>query len=531
MWDVVWTDAKRELVGERRARKLRERASLSLSPSSGESLSRLRPGGIMSSSSSSGSSNKRDQERSMSMSMSVSNSVSNQSVGNQSVGNQSVGKQSVGKQSAGSQSAIMAAAATTPLGHSARSAAPRLPSSSSASTATTAASKTTTTASACAAALPTVPLRSPIRDSLPRASPSPPPPPPKSPLRLHPPAMTKESVLRGLAASSSRQQPWNHEALQREVEAMTAASPSAALARLREMLSLLPPSPSPSPSPATPADDQTALLDMERLRWMYATLHSLDAPQPAKPPLHKGHNTLALYEPKASASFLAALFPDRRICHLSHQPLPHDALPNVQPLFVASIDPAAFPIPPELFESVYALSLPPLCSHDHLRAIVTRNVSSCLKPGGSLHLTLIDPLPYADTLGSRLHAWLERHLLLNLDRHHRCLSPCATLPRWLAEASLRAPGSTRTTVRFFATPDSIRRRRRDPDPARERLQADRETRARLRSLVGRMLWRQVWGAFVTADSWWWDDPAIVDECLQLGTFWEYHLIEAVKDSR
>ncbi|PHH67564.1 hypothetical protein CDD82_1326 [Ophiocordyceps australis] len=244
---------------------------------------------------------------------------------------------------------------------------------------------------------------------------------------------------------------------------------------------------------------------MERLRWMYATLHSLDAPEPSKPPLPKGHNSLALYEPKASASFLAALFPDRRICHLSHQPLPHDALPNVQPLFVSSIDPAAFPIPPELFH--------------------------CLKPGGSLHLTLIDPLPYADTLGSRLHAWLERHLLLNLDRQARCLSPSATLPRWLAEASLRAPGSTRTTVRFFATPDSIRRRPRDPDPARERLQADRETRARLRSLVGRMLWRQVWGAFVTADSWWWDDPAIVDECLQLGTFWEYHLIEAVKDSR
>lgn len=44
-----------------------------------------------------------------------------------------------------------------------------------------------------------------------------------------------------------------------------------------------------------------------------------------------------------------------------------------------------------------------------------------------------------------------------------------------------------------------------------------------------MLWTEVWGPFVTADSWWWDDAACVDECVELGTFWEYHMIEAVKD--
>lgn len=42
-------------------------------------------------------------------------------------------------------------------------------------------------------------------------------------------------------------------------------------------------------------------------------------------------------------------------------------------------------------------------------------MSSCLKPGGTLHL-VIDPLPCADTLGKRLREWLEQHLLANLDK-------------------------------------------------------------------------------------------------------------------
>lgn len=59
-------------------------------------------------------------------------------------------------------------------------------------------------------------------------------------------------------------------------------------------------------------------------------------------------------------------------------------------------------------------------------------------------------------------------------------------------------------------------------------QKHQETRAELRSLVGRMLWREVWGEFVTAKNWWWDDPVCMKECLELGTFWEYHYIQGVR---
>jgi len=229
----------------------------------------------------------------------------------------------------------------------------------------------------------------------------------------------------------------------------------------------------------------------------------------------------------ATALYLAALNPKRRICHFSDSPLPHEAVPNVQPLSVATISSSTFPIPPQLFEAAYSLSLPALCTTSDLRGIV-HNVSSALKPGGTLHLTLIDPLPCANTLGAKMRQWLDQHLLSNLRRQSRCSSPSTALPQWLGEASLRAAGSTLTTTKFYATPDNVRLQQRDPDPAIEQLRTEKKTKAELRSLVGRLLWKEVWGRHVTTDSWWWDDSDCMEECLELGTFWEYHLIEAVK---
>lgn len=69
----------------------------------------------------------------------------------------------------------------------------------------------------------------------------------------------------------------------------------------------------------------------------------------------------------------------------------------------------------------------------------------------------------------------------------------------------------------------------DPDPCIERLRVEKETKAELRSAVGRMLWLEVWGKYITSPTtWWWDDRDCLEECLYLGTFWEYHVIEAVR---
>ncbi|PNH65160.1 hypothetical protein VD0002_g3752 [Verticillium dahliae] len=105
------------------------------------------------------------------------------------------------------------------------------------------------------------------------------------------------------------------------------------------------------------------------------------------------------------------------------------------------------------------------------------------------------------------------------------MNPSKLFPIWLADASLRAEGSTITTVKFLAVAS--------PDPegveAEGLRRSERSVKQELRSLVGRLLWMDVWGNYIAADGWWWDDPAIVQECQQMRTSWEYCVIEAVKD--
>ena len=137
---------------------------------------------------------------------------------------------------------------------------------------------------------------------------------------------------------------------------------------------------------------------------------------------------------------------------------------------------------------------------------------------GILHLTLIDPAPRSTTLGPLLRAWLEDYLLLNLERSSRCMNPRRVFPVWLEEAKLRAPGSTiqHNAFRAAAPP------------------GDQDDKTQLRTVAGRMLWKEMWGKYVRTEgksqSWWWDDIDIVDECVRLGTSWDYTVIDAVKDT-
>lgn len=229
-----------------------------------------------------------------------------------------------------------------------------------------------------------------------------------------------------------------------------------------------------------------------------------------------------------TASYLAALHFTKQIYHLSAAPLSHALFPNVHPVLVPSVSPSVFPVAQGLFDSVYSISLPAICSSQDIPGVL-RNIHKCLKPGGTLQLTLIDPLPCAGTLGQRMRAWLEEHLLLNLEKNFRCMNPSRVFPHWLGDAALRGRGSTLTTAKFYAVPASARGHETDPDPFIEQVRSEKEIKAELRSLVGRMLWMEVWGAYVTAGRWWWEDQACVEECLQLGTFWEYNVIEGVKD--
>ncbi|KAF5017892.1 hypothetical protein F66182_10150 [Fusarium sp. NRRL 66182] len=309
--------------------------------------------------------------------------------------------------------------------------------------------------------------------------------------------------------------------LQDQVKMMAAASPIMVLTRIKQIWSVT---------------DQSLHdeLNLELKRWMLSILHHLDigvkssAVDSSCLVCDTGSaKVLALYESQVTASYLAALHPTRTIYHLSAEPLSNDQFPNVHPVLVPSTSSSAFPLAQQLFETVYSLSLPAVCASPEIPSVL-KNISKCLRLGGSLQLTLIDPLPCAGTLGHRMRAWLEEHLLINLERHFRCTNPSKLFPDWMGEAGLRGAGSTLTTSKFYAVSASIRSQVDDSDPFIDRDHCEREVKAEVRSIIGRLLWMEVWGSFVTGDRWWWEDEGCVSECLQLGTVWDYHIIEGVK---
>lgn len=58
---------------------------------------------------------------------------------------------------------------------------------------------------------------------------------------------------------------------------------------------------------------------------------------------------------------------------------------------------------------------------------------------------------------------------------------------------------------------------------------DEDVKIQLKTVVGRTLWKETWGPFVEGERWWWEDEDIVKECVELGTRWEWSVIEGVKE--
>ena len=222
------------------------------------------------------------------------------------------------------------------------------------------------------------------------------------------------------------------------------------------------------------------------------------------------------------ASYLAAVNPQARVTHLSPKPLPKTLFPNIHPLPLAVS--GLLPLATNKYNEVHCMSLPSIMPSQEIPRLL-RRVHRSLIPKGVLHLTVIDPAPSSLSLGPVMRQWLDENLMLNLETRFRCISPSRLLPAWLADARLRADGSVISKVKF----DAVYKPKPDGDDAtseggRENIEAE------LRSAVGRKLWQEVWGNFVHGSNWWWDDPACVEECARLGTFFEYSLIEAVKDT-
>jgi len=172
--------------------------------------------------------------------------------------------------------------------------------------------------------------------------------------------------------------------------------------------------------------------------------------------------------------------------------------------------------------------------------------------GGTLHLKIVDPCPVPATLGPRLRDWLDHHLVFDLERQFRCLHPIRLFPAWLAEAGLYADGSTITKMTFLAsTTTSLERSRPRMSTKNDRSEDTEQTTIRnikqggvqeeqpyekditqeLQTMVGRLLWKEIWGPYVhlKGGKWWWEDNDILDECCLRRTLWEYAMIEAIKE--
>ncbi|KAM0495283.1 hypothetical protein ACHAP8_008129 [Fusarium lateritium] len=311
------------------------------------------------------------------------------------------------------------------------------------------------------------------------------------------------------------------EALKSQVNQMAAASPAMVLARIKEIWSV--------------TDESLHLeLNMELKRWMLSILNHMDIGQKNSPidasnAMGEAANLkiLALYESNITTAYLAALHPTKQVHHISAEPLSTTQFAKVHPILVPSMSTSTLPLEKHIFDTVYSLSLPSASPSTEIPGVL-KNISKYLWVGGSLHLTIIDPLPCAGTLGHRMRTWLEEHLLINLERHFRCTNPSKLFPDWMGDAGLRGQGSTLTTSKFYAVSASIRSQVDDSDPFVDKAPSEREVKAEVRSIVGRLLWMEVWGNFVTGEKWWWEDEGCVNECLQLGTVWDYHIIDGIK---
>ncbi|KAK4215929.1 hypothetical protein QBC37DRAFT_311426 [Rhypophila decipiens] len=335
------------------------------------------------------------------------------------------------------------------------------------------------------------------------------------------------------------------DAMKKEIKKMAVACPQSILVKLNEAY-------------GTTADAGFyKRLEMERKRWMLSALDAIHDQAKSvggldEIPAPEEQKVLAAYESQSTTSYLAAFYGEATITHLSISPLSHVLYPNVRPLLTPTIN-TNLPLAANSFTSIHCLTLPSLVPSPDI-PLLLRSFHRCLAPKGILHLNLIDPVPVSKSLGPRMREWLDHNLMFNLAKSFRCTNPGRLLPEWLIEAQLWETGSNTKRIRFHAVSPAAASPSRPGSGSGNSDSAvamDDETgshqggrspvspgvgkqihsgkaRNELLTKVGRLLWKEVWGGFVHGNTWWWHDAEIVAECLRMGTYWEYRMIDAVK---
>ncbi|PSR97165.1 hypothetical protein BD289DRAFT_120434 [Coniella lustricola] len=282
--------------------------------------------------------------------------------------------------------------------------------------------------------------------------------------------------------------------------------------------------------------------EMEKKRWMLIALYNMDtiwAPEgkPLKPDIMPSfQRVLALFETQGTASYLAATNISVPVYHLSPQPLNHRDYPNIHPVISPSLSTSMLALESDSFSSVSCLKMTSILPSAEIPQLL-QNIHRILTPRGYLNMVIIDPWPVAKSMGPLLQRWIDENVILNLELSFRTSHPSRNFPVWLEKARLRGQGSIITNTRFTAVSGGAENSngivasattsavtsQMDSD------EADGAIKKQLRTTVGRLLWKEIWGCHVLSGKrWWWEVPEIVKECADRKTWWEYSIIAACK---
>jgi len=198
------------------------------------------------------------------------------------------------------------------------------------------------------------------------------------------------------------------------------------------------------------------------------------------------------------------------------------------------------PYAPSTFSTITCLRLPMLLPSSSIPSMLSE-CNRILSSGGSLQLTIMDPSPIASSVGPKMRAWMDDHLLLKLETQFRCLKPAKLMPIWLEEAGFSvtplsdSQGSTVRVTEAMTKTSPVRtgfsfRAIGRGEGGYRGASKEKDQFDMLASTVGRMLWKEIYGPFVVGKSWWWEDEQIVDEAYNLGTKWDVTIIEAIKNT-
>lgn len=227
--------------------------------------------------------------------------------------------------------------------------------------------------------------------------------------------------------------------------------------------------------------------------------------------------------------YIAALHAPHNVHHISTAQDIYDDPVNLKVIKQQSIKAKDLNLPDAIYQSVYAYSMPSRYPASELESTL-RCIRASLRVGGKLNLILIDPMPCLGSMGEHTWRWMNQYVTSTLDSFDCCQEPTRRFPKLLGNAGLRGEGSRCTKIKFYALQQSATSSHRDPDRSIEKLRQELETKAQVRTLVGRLVWMETWGSWIEPrpTKWWWEDKNCISECLKLGTFWEMQQIEAVR---